>query len=139
MTESEVTPWIQNVSLSELICGKHDDPGLHSMLIQIVDPAMSFSKPKFKFSEIHKFKFMDLDDIDPGDDKHKITDQQATDIANLLQYALDNKMNVIVSCHAGLFRSGAITEVGVMLGFADTDKFRSANLLVKHKLMDILF
>jgi hypothetical protein len=36
---------------------------------------------------------------------------------------------------AGICRSGAVTEVGVMLGFNDTEKFRSPNLLVKHRMM----
>ena len=44
-------------------------------------------------------------------------------------------MNVIVHCHAGVCRSGAVCEVGVILGFEDTDAFRSPNLLVKHRMM----
>jgi hypothetical protein len=44
-------------------------------------------------------------------------------------------MNVIVHCHAGVCRSGAVCEVGVMLGFNDTEVFRSPNLLVKHRMM----
>jgi hypothetical protein len=39
---------------------------------------------------------------------------------------------------AGLCRSGAVCEVGVMMGFDDTERFRSPNLLVKHKLMQAL-
>ena len=47
-------------------------------------------------------------------------------------------MNVIVHCHAGVCRSGAVAELGVMLGFKDTESFRSPNLLVKHKMMKAL-
>ena len=47
-------------------------------------------------------------------------------------------MNVIVHCHAGVCRSGAVAEIGVMLGFNDTESFRSPNLLVKHKMMKAL-
>ena len=47
-------------------------------------------------------------------------------------------MDVIVHCVAGVCRSGAVCEVGVMMGFDDTEDFRSPNLLVKHKMMKIL-
>jgi hypothetical protein len=44
-------------------------------------------------------------------------------------------MNVVVYCVAGVCRSGAVCEVGVMMGFDDCEGFRSPNLLVKHKMM----
>jgi hypothetical protein len=44
-------------------------------------------------------------------------------------------MNVIVHCVAGVCRSGAVCEIGVMMGFDDTEAFRSPNLLVKHRMM----
>jgi hypothetical protein len=47
-------------------------------------------------------------------------------------------MNVVVHCHAGVCRSGAVCEIGVMLGFNDTEAFRSPNLLVKHRMMRAL-
>jgi hypothetical protein len=47
-------------------------------------------------------------------------------------------MNVVVHCHAGVCRSGAVCEIGVMLGFNDTEAFRSPNLLVKHRMMRTL-
>ena len=47
-------------------------------------------------------------------------------------------MNVVVHCHAGVCRSGAVCEVGVMMGFDDTEVFRSPNLLVKHLMMKSL-
>ena len=47
-------------------------------------------------------------------------------------------MHVVVHCHAGVCRSGAVVEVGVMMGFDDTEVFRSPNLLVKHKMMRAL-
>jgi predicted protein tyrosine phosphatase len=47
-------------------------------------------------------------------------------------------MNVVVHCMAGLCRSGAVAEVGVMMGFDDTERFRSPNLMVKHSLMRAL-
>ena len=59
-------------------------------------------------------------------------------MVRLLQHALEQRMNVIVHCHAGVCRSGAVCEIGVMLGFGDTEVFRSPNLLVKHRMMKAL-
>jgi len=47
-------------------------------------------------------------------------------------------MNVVVHCHAGICRSGAVTEVATMMGFTATDRFRQPNLRVKHKMMKVL-
>jgi predicted protein tyrosine phosphatase len=131
-------PWIQNVALSDIPKGFHIDAGINSMLIQIVDPAMAFPTPKHQFKEIHQFEFLDLEKDDPWGEEFKITDEQAQQLVTLLQKALDNRMNVIVHCVAGVCRSGAVCEVGVMMGFDDTEVFRSPNLMVKHKLMKCL-
>ena len=64
-----------------------------------------------------------------------LTDVDAVELVRLLQHALEQRMNVVVHCHAGVCRSGAVCEVGVMMGFRDTEAFRSPNLLVKHKMM----
>ena len=127
--------WIENVSLENIKRGYHFDPGVNSMLIQIVDPDMEFPTPIYDFKEVHQFKFLDLEeDAEYGYDQ-KITDEQAEMIAELLQYALSNCMNVVVHCHAGVCRSGAVAEVGIAMGFEDTGVFRAPNLMVKHKLM----
>ena len=39
--------------------------------------------------------------------------------------------SVVVHCHAGLCRSGAVVECGVILGFADTGTKRIPNTTVK--------
>ena len=133
-------PWIQNVALSDISTGYHIDPGPNAMLIQIVDPAMEFPEPLpvYVFKETHQFEFLDLERDDKFGEEFKITDLQAQELVRLLQHALDHRMNVIVHCVAGVCRSGAVCEVGVMLGFDDTEAFRSPNLLVKHKMMQIL-
>ena len=131
--------WIQNVALSDIQKGFHIDAGINSMLIQIVDPAMEFPTPKYQFRETHQFEFLDLEKDDlPSAEEFKITDAQAQRLVELLQHAKDNRMNVIVHCVAGVCRSGAVCEVGVMMGFDDTEVFRSPNLLVKHKMMKAL-
>jgi hypothetical protein len=57
---------------------------------------------------------------------------------HLLQHALKKRMNVVVHCMAGLCRSGAVAEVGVMMGFNDTERTRIPNIRVKHRLMKAL-
>ena len=131
-------PWIQNVAMADVPKGHHVAVGENSMLIQIVDPDMEFPNPKHKFKEVHQFKFLDLEKNDKTDEAVKISDSQAEDLVALLQHAFDNRMDVIVHCVAGVCRSGAVCEVGVMMGFKDTEAFRSPNLLVKHKMMKVL-
>jgi hypothetical protein len=131
-------PWIQNVSLADIPKGHHVRVGENSMLIQIVDPCMEFPTPLHKFKEIHQFEFLDLERDDKHGEEFKITDEQAESLVKLLQHALDNRMDVVVHCVAGVCRSGAVCEVGVMMGFLDTEAFRSPNLLVKHKMLRAL-
>ena len=64
-----------------------------------------------------------------------VTQDQADQLVALLQRALENRMNIVVHCVAGVCRSGAVCEIGVMMGFDDCEVFRSPNLLVKHKMM----
>ena len=104
-----MNPWIQNVSLSDVRKGHHIDAGINSMLIQIVDPAMEFPTPSYKFKEIHQFEFLDLEQNDHSiDEDWKISDAQAQQLVALLQRAFDNRMNVVVHCVAGVCRSGAV-------------------------------
>jgi len=131
-------PWIENVSFGDVPRGRHHNAGENSMLIQIVDPDMEFPTPMHKFKETHQFKFLDLEKDDDADEALKVSDTQAEQLVELLKHALDKRMNVVVHCVAGVCRSGAVCEVGVMLGFDDCEVFRSPNLLVKHKMMKYL-
>jgi protein-tyrosine phosphatase len=72
------------------------------------------------------------------DEAMRCSQEQANELVQLLQHAFENRMNVVVHCHAGVCRSGAVCEIGVMLGFRDTEAFRSPNLLVKHRMMRAL-
>jgi predicted protein tyrosine phosphatase len=137
-------PWIQNVSLSDVRKGNHIRVGENAMLIQIVDPDMEHPTPAHTFKEVHKFKFLDIEEdgmTNFGDGEMvdvselAVKDQDAEQLVGLLQHALDQRMDVVVHCVAGVCRSGAVAEVGVMLGFDDAEAFRSPNLLVKHKMM----
>lgn len=140
-------PWIENVSLSDIPQGRHHNAGENSMLIQIVDPDLEFPVAAHTFKETHQFKFLDIEEdglTNNGDgtwtdmSKFAVTDIQAEQLVDLLKHALDKRMNVVVHCVAGVCRSGAVCEVGVMMGFNDCEVFRSPNLLVKHKMMKIL-
>ena len=131
--------WIQNVSLSDIKKGFHINPGENAMLIQIVDPACEFPTPLYKFKEVHQFEFLDIEANDYSiDESFRCSQEQANELVRLLQHAKDNHMNVVVHCHAGVCRSGAVCEIGVIMGFDDTEVFRSPNLLVKHRMMKCL-
>lgn len=121
-------PWIQNVSYEAIQYGIHLDPS-NAILIQITDKGMSYPYPKHKFNFIFKFDFLDVDTY------IGITQQQAKEIVEALKFALATDKNVIVHCHAGLCRSGAVSEVGIIMGFEDTNAPRLPNMRVKTFMM----
>lgn len=130
-------PWIKNVSLANIEKGQHP-VDRNAMLIQIVDPDMKFPTPVHEFAETYRFQFLDLEAGDNANVSLKISDADAAHLVTLLQSALVRDLNVIVHCVAGVCRSGAVCEVGIMMGFDDTKAYRSPNLLVKHKMMKVL-
>ena len=132
--------FIENVSKSDVINGHHYDAGPNAMLIRIQDPStfFGFIKHRDMFKEVHEFEFLDAEDEDGFPDECKISDEQAQELVNLLQHALENRMNVVVHCHAGICRSGAVVEVATMMGFTPSERFRQPNLRVKHKMMKVL-
>lgn len=141
-------PWIENVAAADIPMRFHHDAGDNSMLIQIMDPCPSWwPEPRHQFKEVHKFEFLDIEEdglTNNGDgtwtdmSEFAITQEQADELVRLLQHAWDHKMNVVVHCFAGICRSGAVCEIGVMMGFDDAERFRQPNLLVKHKMMKAL-
>lgn len=130
--------WIENVAAADVPMKNHHACGDNSMLISICDPAGWSPTAAHTFKERHDFEFLDAEDGDNFPDEAKISDAQAQEIVALLQHALDKHMNVVVHCTAGICRSGAVAEIGVMLGFQDCERFRIPNLRVKHKLMQVL-
>lgn len=133
-------PFIENAAAADMAVGYHKDPGPNAVLIQIMDPCSSWwPTPKHEFKEIYKFEFLDIEKNDFSiDEGFRISDVQAFELVQILRRALDNGSNVIVHCHTGICRSGAVVEVGKMMGFEDTNRFRNPNLLVKHKMMSEL-
>lgn len=131
--------WIENVAAADIPTGFHHDVGPNSMLIQIMDPCSTWwPEPRQQFKERHRFEFLDAEDGDGFPDEAKISDAQAQEIVRLLKHAQEHRMNVVVHCMAGLCRSGAVAEVGVMMGFQDCERTRIPNIRVKQKLMKVL-
>jgi predicted protein tyrosine phosphatase len=128
------------VSKSDVATGFHMDAGPNAMLIRIQDPATFFGciKHKDMFKEVHEFEFLDAEDGDDFPDEAMISDEQAEQLVGLLLYAKENHMNVVVHCHAGICRSGAVVEVASMMGFTPSDRYRQPNLRVKRKMMKVL-
>jgi predicted protein tyrosine phosphatase len=140
MEQYNMIRWIENVSKSDVTLGFHMDAGKNAMLIRIQDPATEFGRIKHAemFKEVHEFEFLDAEDEDGFPDECKISDEQAAELVRLLQHAMDKSMNVIVHCHAGICRSGAVVEVATMMGFTTGDRYRQPNLRVKSKMMKVL-
>lgn len=132
--------WIKNIplcyvtrTLKKWIPFEKDE----TILIQIVDPEMSFPEPRDEFKEIYQFKFYDIDREIYG--RESITDKQAEELVDILKHALERNINVIVHCVAGVCRSGAVTEVGVIMGFDEfSEPNRIPNVLVKNKMLKCL-
>lgn len=132
-------PFIQNISFPAIKSGNHFDGGERAVLIQIIDPAVEYPTPRVKFDQVYQFSFLDIDENEKSSLKEfAITQDQAQSISEILTKALEEQRNVIVHCHAGLCRSGAVAEVGIMLGFRDTKSERIPNMLVKKLLIQWL-
>ena len=131
-------PFIQNVAKSDVAENKHLDPGANSMLISINDPATFPPDPKHKFKEIHHFEFLDIEDASHFPEECMCSMTQAEKLVDLLNHAIKHNMNVIVHCTAGICRSGAVVEVGGIMGFDLTRTYRQPNLLVKKRMMQVL-
>lgn len=140
--------FIENVAAADIPEGNHFACGANAMLIQISDPKAPetdhhpatypwIPQPKHEFKERHVFQFLDV-----GDDDELVefgcTPEQAKELVRLLRHALDNRMNVVVHCMAGICRSGAVVEVGTLMGFVDPGKYRIPNTRVKRLMMEEL-
>lgn len=134
---------IENCAMEDVRVGDHTDFGPDTIIIQITDPAVDPPIATKKFKQYHYFEFLDIDDSDI--DKHgedfgvfAITEEQAKQLVEILKSAKENNYNVLVHCHAGVCRSGAVVEVAEAMGFEPTNRFRAPNLRVKHLMMKAL-
>lgn len=129
--------FIQNIALRDIKDGDHRDIEGNGILIQILDPDWeNFPVSPVEYKEIHQFRFLDVEEDYPvPDETMRCSDEQAEQIAAILRNAFEKGYNVIVHCHAGVCRSGAVTEAGVRLGFEDTKRFRVPNRTVLKKIL----
>lgn len=115
-----MTLYIENISYADIQKGAHFNKGSESVLIQIINPGhySGFPKPKQKFLEVHQFEILDAGDNDNGFPEDVLfTKQQASQIMAILIKALNEEKNVVVHCHMGISRSGAVAIVGSFIGF----------------------
>lgn len=131
---SQMTPFIQNISKAAYAAGDHFDCGNRAIAIEILDPCSDRVTPKHKFAETYTFEFTDVE----KDEDFSITDEQAKELVRILQLAIEEYHNVVVHCTAGICRSGAVAEIGVMMGFTDTEVYRQPNMMVKSKMLKVL-
>jgi rhodanese-related sulfurtransferase len=124
-------PFITNVSMKDVIYGTHKNAGDNSLLISIRDVGVEAPVPMYKFKEIRRYVFSDAtkENHNPEWDK-LITPQEAASLVEDLVYALENRMNVVVHCYAGICRSGAVATIGGDLGFDFYDNGALPNPMV---------
>jgi hypothetical protein len=134
-------PWIGNYSYADVKSGNHAiEPG-RTILIRIMGMGHIWEQRdvarRGAFSEVHNFAFEDLEPDEVHDETQfgEMTPAQAVIIHHYLRNALNDGYNVVVHCVQGLCRSGAVAEVGVMMGFDDLRRPRIPNLHVKRLLM----
>ena len=126
-------PFIVNVPMTSIVRGQHRHSD-NCVLISITDIGYEDVIPALCFKHIYRFSFMDvLKDSEQVADG--ISQEQAKSIVEILKESLANGSDVVVHCHAGLCRSGAVAEVGAMLGFTGTGAVRQPNSFVKWRLM----
>jgi len=104
--------WITHCSRSDLIAGFHPIDPNNTVLIRIAGSLDEFCAPirnQIYFSIIHEFVFEDTQYPDPD----AISEHQAHQLAEVLFNARAHNMCVLVSCSAGICRSGAVVSVGV--------------------------
>jgi predicted protein tyrosine phosphatase len=125
-------PFIQNISRKDIELGNHAPTSAeHTILIQISDPPRDSPTPSAKFKHTYEFFFDDIEEETGSHGELGIDDQQAQEIANIIRLAWDNDYDIIVHCHAGLCRSGAVAQ-------AAGGREQVPNLRVKHKVMAAL-
>lgn len=132
-------PNIENVAWSDVVKGNYKNNPDQSVLIQIVDPDVEEPPvPNRSFHMTKVFRFYDLDTPSPSNEQNMISSSQAASIAQILQHCYSRCLNITVHCHAGLCRSGAVAEVGEIMGFKYVGNVKRPNIYVKKLLMKAL-
>lgn len=127
-------PYIKHISKRE--AQRHGVPDVANY-IQIVDPDMDEYTVSGHGRKVC-LKFLDVESLVDG----HITNAQAEIIVRFLKESLEEGKPVIVSCIAGVCRSGAIAQVGEMIGFhydAESQGVVAPNIAVKNILRKKLY
>lgn len=133
------SPFVQNVSRKDIELGNHAPTSVeNTVLIQISDTPRKSPTPAGKFKHIYEFFFDDIEEESGPDGETGINNTQALEIANIIKMAYENDYDIIVHCHAGLCRSGAVAQAAEAYGFASGGRKQIPNLRVKHKIMSAL-
>lgn len=130
-------PRIQNVSRYDIEQCRHIAPGkFGAVLIQISDPDVLHPTPVQYFDKVYQFKFLDIEDHqDCIVDQWRPSQFDAEEIAYILREALQSGMDVVVHCHMGVCRSGAVTAAGEAIGFEPVKPATNPNASLKRKLL----
>lgn len=123
--------FIENCSLEKVLYGRHRLPSTGSILIQITDPGLDHIIPYYDdYHEIYKFWIWDISKVTYEGNREFIPmgELDSKIIKRILLKALEQERNVIVHCHAGLCRSGAVTEFGHILGLIPVHSNRLPNV-----------
>lgn len=132
-------PFIQNISRKDIELGNHAATLKNNrVLIQISDTDRKSPIPHIKFEQVYQFWFDDIEEETGQDGEIGITDNQAVEIADIIKTAYDNCHDIIVHCHAGLCRSGAVAQAAEAYGFYSGGREQVPNIRVKHKIMAAL-
>jgi len=131
-------PKIENCSWNDFQKGNHRLDPIDAVAIQIVDPGDTPPEPQEDvFHTRAIFEFLDAEVPTRFFPEEKlINDEQAKDIAEILQSAYKENRDILVHCVVGACRSGAVVEVAEMIGFDECFRYRLANARVKRKLME---
>lgn len=125
----------ENVSKADVETGDHLNPVDNQVvLIQIKDLKDTFCIPKHAadFVKIVQLSFEDTEDSTASG---CITEVDAQKIVTTLLWASQSNCHVVVHCHAGIARSGAVVEFATRLGFTALDhRWRWPNTLVLAQL-----
>lgn len=137
MTDKQ-TLFCENISRMDAKQGWHIGIDRKTYLIQISD--VGYKQPVTKYEKYFTNSLcLNFDYIEYEQDLNSITDEQAGMIAQFLERAKRDSANIIVHCHAGICRSGAVVEAAMSIGYNDVEsRNRIPNSLVKRKVMQCL-
>lgn len=131
-------PTIINISQDRFASGNYPAPRPGAVAIQIGDWIENLpSQSAHQFSSAHQLAFLD---VEPGDVAFDagITEEQARQIAAVLQYALRRDLDVVVHCRLGRSRSAAVALAGQWVGFTPIGDTSEANDFVATSILEFL-